>query len=95
MTARPDLHNAYLEVQPDLVAEVVSPDETAEDVQLKLRDYLRVGARVVLLIYPITKEIVAHMPDGSAQLYREEDVLEVLPAFRLEVAKLFQSIPGK
>lgn len=93
MASRPDPDHPYLEVQPDLVAEVVSPGESAEEVQLKLRDYLAIGTRVVVLIYPITQEVVAHMPDGSARLYREEDVLEfsqVLPGFRLEVARLFK-----
>ncbi|MER3553283.1 MAG: hypothetical protein C4331_02720 [Meiothermus sp.] len=83
---------ARLGVEPDLVAEVISPNETVEDVRLKLRDYQAIKTRLVLLVYSITKETEVHMLDDTARVYREGDTLEfpeVLPGFRLEVAKLF------
>ncbi|MBF6595510.1 MAG: Uma2 family endonuclease [Thermaceae bacterium] len=90
--------DSFWDVQPDGVAEVVSRNEGAHEVRRKLRDYLSIGTRLVLLIYPSTKEVEVHTPGGPAKTYYENDTLEfseVLPGFRLEVAKLFQSIPGK
>ena len=75
-----------------MVAEVISPNETVEDVRLKLRDYQAIKTRLVLLVYSITKETEVHMLDDTARVYREGDTLEfpeVLPGFRLEGATLF------
>jgi Uma2 family endonuclease len=42
---------------PDLAVEVVSPGDSAEDVQAKVRTYLDKGAQQVWVLYPKTKEI--------------------------------------
>jgi Uma2 family endonuclease len=87
-----DPEDGFWEIQPDLVAEVVPKNETAEEVRLKLRDYLSIQSQQVLLIYSITKEVEAHSPDGSVRKYKMGDVLEfpqLLPGFRLEISELF------
>lgn len=52
-------------IHPDVAVEVVSPNETAEDVREKVRDYLTAGTPLVWVIYPRTQEVVAHTPDGT------------------------------
>lgn len=80
---------------PDLAAEVVSPNETAEDVREKVRDYLAAGTPLVWVIYPRTQEVVAHTPDGLARTYSRDDTLDapaILPGFSCAVNTLFEDL---
>lgn len=96
--ASEDFGDRFWQIQPDLIAEVISPNDFADEVRLKLRDYQAIKTRVVLLVHISAREIDVHTLDGTARVYREGDTLEfpeVLPGFRLEVAKVFQGLPGK
>ena len=80
---------------PDLAVEVISPSETAEEVQEKVRDYLAAGSSLVVLVYPRTRLLIAHAADGSSRTYREEEEFSdamVLPGFSCRVAELFTQI---
>lgn len=82
----------YSPIAPDLAVEVVSPGESASDVHEKVQDYLAAGTRLVWVVYPRQRSVVAHTPDGLARTCHEADVLEhdeVLPGFRSPVADLF------
>jgi Uma2 family endonuclease len=82
-------------IHPDLAVEVVSPNETAEDVREKVRDYLAAGTPLVWVIYPRTQEVVAHTPDGLARTYSRDDILEaptILPGFTCTVTILFEDM---
>lgn len=84
---------AFWDMAPDLAVEVVSPGERAGDVREKVRDYLAAGTRLVWLVYPSTKEVVVHTPDGLARTYGEGSTLEgfeSLPGFACAVAELFR-----
>jgi Uma2 family endonuclease len=77
---------------PDLAVEIVSPSETNATVREKVRDFLAAGTPLVWTVYPDTRDVVAHTPDGLARTYREGDILEhpdVLPGFSCKVAELF------
>src|SRR5487761_1855071 len=50
----------YLEVVPDFVIEIVSPDDRASEVQEKIEEWLRAGARLVWAVYPQTRSVVAY-----------------------------------
>lgn len=45
----------YVNLAPDLVVEVVSPNDTASDVQAKVEEWLRAGSRLVWVLYPTTR----------------------------------------
>jgi Uma2 family endonuclease len=82
-------------IAPDLAVEVISPSETAEDVETKLDEYLRAGVRLVWILYIPTKNVWAYKMDGSARLYRSTDTLpgeDVLPGFAVSVAELFEGV---
>lgn len=71
---------------------MVSPTETADEVRSKVRDYLAAGTRLVWVVYPRTREVIAHLPDGRAWALGVGDPLEspeVLPGFRCRVSDLF------
>jgi len=78
---------------PDLAVEIVSPSETADEVRDKVRDYLAAGTPLVWVVYPRSKEVLVHTPDGLARTVSGSDaVLEdvaVLPGFSCSVADLF------
>ncbi len=82
----------FYDLVPDLAVEVISPSETAEGVQEKVRDYLAAGSNLVVLVYPRTRLLIAHAADGSSRTYREDEVFSdptVLPGFSCRVAELF------
>ena len=82
-------------IHPDLAVEVVSPNETAEDVRENVRDYLAAGTPLVWVVYPRTREVVAHTPDGLAQTYDQDAILTaptILPGFTCAVNSLFEDM---
>ncbi|HEX7091007.1 MAG TPA: hypothetical protein VF192_12775 [Longimicrobiales bacterium] len=57
-------------------------------------DYLDTRGRLVWALYPETRTVAVHRTRAEARFLTETDVLdggEVLPGFRLEVARLFAS----
>jgi Uma2 family endonuclease len=84
---------AFWEQAPDLVVEIVSPSETAEAVREKVRDFLAAGTPLVWVVYPRSREVLVHRPNGSIQALTEGDTLEgatVLPGFACRVGELFE-----
>ena len=83
----------FWELAPDLAVEVVSPSETAEEVREKVLDFLHAGTPLVWTIYPRTREVIIHTPDGVARTYGLGDTLafsEILAGFDCSVAELFE-----
>jgi Uma2 family endonuclease len=83
----------YITVRPDLVAEVISPNDLAYDVTDKRREWLAVGVKLLWIIEPVDKTIHIYKPDGSVSLLHENDMLSgesVLPGFSIPVADLFR-----
>lgn len=74
----------FWELAPDLAVEVVSPGESAADVRDKVPDYLGAGTPLMWVIYPRSREVIVHTPDGLAKTYGQHDQLtnfEALPNF--------------
>ncbi|MEI7642748.1 MAG: Uma2 family endonuclease [Chloroflexales bacterium] len=84
--------DGFWTIAPDLAVEVVSPSETADDVQSKVSEYLASGTSAVWVVYPRLHRLVAHTPDGLARTYGPGSTLEMpdlLPGFALEINELF------
>jgi len=87
------------DVVPDIVAEVVSPTDFADELLAKVREYLRGGVRLVWVVYPLAQEVHAYWP-GTNQIRAytvadELDAGEILPGFQATVANLFPPVePG-
>ena len=74
----------YLALAPDLVVEVVSPNDRPGEVQGKVSDWLNAGSRLVWVIDPARRGAVIYRADGSVALLFEHDALDgedVLPGF--------------
>jgi Uma2 family endonuclease len=82
----------YSSVVPDLVAEVISPNDKYEEVDEKIEEYLRAGVRLVWVISPRNHTVRVYRANGSSHSLREGDELDgedVLPGFRYAVRDLF------
>jgi Uma2 family endonuclease len=85
--------SGFVRGAPDLAVEVVSPSNTAADLQEKVAEYLAGGARYVWVVYPATRTVVAHDSPRTATLLRETEPLtatDLLPQLSIEVAELFR-----
>lgn len=80
-------------VVPDLVVEVISPNDTANDVNAKRIEWLAAGAKLVWVVHPDQQTVHAYRADGTVGLAGPADALTaepVLPDFRAAVADLFR-----
>lgn len=86
-----DPGGAYLEVAPDLAVEVLSENNTAKEMAIKLGEYAGAGVRLVWYVDPDRTEVTVY-PRGKE---RGKKVVglgggDVLPGFTLPVAKIFE-----
>jgi Uma2 family endonuclease len=86
------LGNDYFPGAPDLAFEIVSPSDKAGDLDLKVRQYLAAGAQAVAVVYPLTRSIWVHRPEGSPHLLSVGPDLaspELLPGWSMPTAEIF------
>lgn len=94
----PDQETGFWPIAPDLVVEIISPSETAEAVQDKVRDYLAAGVRLIWLVYPKTKTVVEYQSPTQIRQLTIEDSLdggEVIPGFSYPLKDLFRERKAK
>jgi len=83
--------DSYFEGAPDLAVEVVSPSDSAEDLETKVRQYLGAGAKQVWVLYPKTRDVQVFEANRGLVLNGDQ-VLEggeLLPGFAVKVGALF------
>lgn len=86
------LPTAFGELASDLVVEVVSPSDTASEVQEKVQDWLGAGVRVALVLYPSTRSAAVYRSLRAVQVLTQDEPLDlddVLPGFRCTVRDFF------
>jgi len=87
-----DLPEGMLRRPPDLAVEVVSPANTAADIEQKVGEYLAAGTVEVWVLYPRTHTVVVHRVGGVVLRRGDEDEIDggdVLPGFRASVRSFF------
>lgn len=85
----------HSKIAPDLVVEVVSPNDLAENLLGKVNDFLAAGVRMVWVVNPTDRTVYVHGAGGPSRPLRIGDRLEggdVLPGFSCPVAALFEGI---
>ncbi len=86
-----DLPTKWGDVPPRVAVEVLSPNDTAPYITVKINDYLDNGVEQVWIIDPDTRTITVYSKTEIKRL-SEKDTLtggDVLPGFRCKVADLF------
>jgi Uma2 family endonuclease len=87
----------HCKIAPDLVVEVVSPNDKAERISEKVADFQSVGVPLIWVIYPSTRRVIVHRlpssPTGRISELTESDSIkgeDVLPGFSHPIANLFR-----
>ncbi|MFQ5889633.1 MAG: Uma2 family endonuclease [Gemmatimonadota bacterium] len=78
---------------PNLAVEVVSPSDTAAEIQEKVLEYLEAGTELVWVVQASSRSVTVWHPSREARVFGEGEVLDagdVLPGFELEVAEIFR-----
>ena len=85
------LPEGFVRIVPDLVVEVVSPNDTAEQIVARLDDFRTAGTPLVWVVYPKQRRVYVHSVAGIRELSAtdEIDAEPVLPGFRAKVADFF------
>ena len=81
--------------RPDLTVEVLSPSNTPAEIARKIGEFFRGGVRLVWVIDPETASAVVHSAPDVATAIDAAGTLDggdVLPGFRLPLAKLFERL---
>jgi Uma2 family endonuclease len=82
------LPKGHIEIPPDLVVEVISPNDLYGEVKAKVREYQLAGIRLVWLIDPDGRSVEVYRANRSVSILSDEDELEgedVLPGFRCRI----------
>lgn len=72
------------EATPDLIVEVISPDDTVREIAEKTAEWLAAGAQLVWNVYPNREAVEAFWGDGRKLTYTAADTIDAEP-----VAELF------
>jgi Uma2 family endonuclease len=89
------LRRGFLKMAPDLTVEVLSPSETASDLEEKLDDYRAAGTPLIWVIDPDRRTVMIVSGDAPLRWIRADETLDggdVVPGFRCRVAELFEGL---
>ena len=81
----------YAPLTPDLVAEILSPDDRPGEVLAKVADWLETGARLVWVLDPRRRSAVVYRADGSIAMLDAEAALDgedVVPGFSCPLSEV-------
>lgn len=85
----------FLKLAPDLAVEVLSPSESALELEEKLDDYRSCGTPLIWVIDPVRRTVMVVASDAPVRWLREVDTLDgggVVPGFSCRVTELFEGI---
>jgi Uma2 family endonuclease len=92
------LSEGHSPIPPDLAVEVISPNDLAADLNLKIEEYLRAGVKLVWVVDPDVRTVDVYRRDGTTQRLHENDRLsgeDVVVGFERTVAAFFPGVSQK
>jgi Uma2 family endonuclease len=92
LLARQTDASTLIEGVPTLVAEILSPNDTVEEINEKIDEYLAAGVSLVWIVNPHHKTITVHRPGEQPELFNLKQTLVAgpeLPGFQFAVAEAF------
>jgi Uma2 family endonuclease len=78
---------------PTLVVEILSPNDTEEEINEKIDEYLRAGVPLVWIVDTHFQTVKVHRPDREPELFNVTQELSAdphLPGLQIPVARIFQ-----
>jgi Uma2 family endonuclease len=91
--ARQSGDSTLLEGPPLVAVEILSPNDTQDEIDVKVRDYLAAGVELVWIVNPRLYTVTVFRRDGSVQTFDNRTELTAephLPGFRVPVSSLFR-----
>jgi len=82
-------------IAPELAIEVLSPSNTPEEIDSKIREYFQGGVQLVWVINPETETAVAYTAADKATKVDADGTLyggNILPGFELHLSDLFEDL---
>lgn len=89
--AQPGSDNAWA-VLAELMVEVVSPNDLAEEIIERLNEYFAAGTKLMWIVYPTQRLVHVYESPRQVRILGDADELDggvVLPRFRIPIASLF------
>ena len=83
----------HINIAPDLAVEVLSPNDLASEVDIKVQEYLRSGVRLVWVVHPDSQSVLIYRVNGSIAGVSGTDELsgeDVLPGFHCRMSDIFR-----
>ena len=87
-----EIPDSYIDLIPDLVVEVVSPNDRRREVREKVEEWLNAGVRLVWVLYPTTRPAIIYRSLSDVSNLTADDYLDgedVVPGFNCRVGDLF------
>jgi Uma2 family endonuclease len=81
-----------LQVAPDLVVEVVSPNDTSTEVESKAEQWLEAGSRIVLVADPTNQTLRVYRSKAQIEVLHSGEVLscgDVCGGWKISVDEIF------
>jgi Uma2 family endonuclease len=88
---QPGSDNAWA-ILPELLVEVVSPNNLAEEIIERIDEYFAAGTKLVWVVYPTQRLLYVYESPKKVRILGATDELDggsVLPSFRIPIASLF------
>ncbi|MBW4579000.1 MAG: Uma2 family endonuclease [Tildeniella nuda ZEHNDER 1965/U140] len=83
----------FFQGSPDLAVEILSPNNTVEEIHDKIVEYFENDTRLVWVIHPDEKYVLVYHSPEPDRFLRSQHVLEgeaIVPDFAIAVAELFE-----
>ena len=87
------LEKGFSHVPPELVVEIVSPNDKADEIEAKVREWLQFGVRLVWVVYPEARRVHVYTTPDHARILEAQDTIDgsaVLPGFSALVSAFFE-----
>ena len=87
--------NEYFHIAPDLAIEIISPSETAQNVNAKVQKYFQHGGQLVWNMYADTQQVYVYDSPDDVHIVNINGTLDggtVLPGFSLAVRDILKGL---
>jgi Uma2 family endonuclease len=80
------------DIVPELMVEVVSPNDLAEEIMEKMSEYWAAGTKLIWVVYPTQRLVYLYESPRQVRILAADEELDggsVVPGFRIRIASLF------
>jgi Uma2 family endonuclease len=79
----------FFDGPPDAAFEVISPGDTYSEIEEKTLDWLRAGARAVVVVDPRTESVRVHRALGATNVTDVVEIDDVIAGWKLPLSEVF------